>query len=494
MHKFHIFLFTTLLAVNISLAHGANELPDMGSTASRLLTPAQENLLGREFMRSVREHYKVIDDPISIEYIQSIGLKLASYSGTTDQPFQFFIIADSDINAFAGPGGYIGVNSGLITASHSEGELASVLAHEIAHVSQKHLVRSVEASSNVTLAAMAAMFAALLLSKGNGEVNQAVIVSALAGTQEQQMSFSRAHEQEADRVGIEMLVSAGYSPNYMADFFDTLQQKNRLSGVSTPIFLLTHPVTASRIADARGRAAQFATTPQVPHDEINFQLFNERIKYLTRPVTSQNQASSHQATKPNATYPARYGLALNLLGDSDYAAARTVIQGLIKDDKTRLPYLITQAEIEIQSGQDKRAVEILDSALSIFPRHPALSTLYATALLRTGQTKQALQVIKSQLTYMNQSEQPEFQKLYATAAKQANLMGLAYEAMANYYYLKGNTRIAIKHLEKALLQSDSDSNNQLKIKARLEELKQELINNQALETSSNPQLQNSSVH
>ena len=215
----------------ISIPVSASNLPDMGNSAELLMSPEDEKRIGLEFMRQVRQQLKLEDDVISNEYIQHLGNKLASQIDTRGQTFTFFIVSDPSINAFAGPGGFIGVHTGLILSAKTEGELASVLAHEIAHVVQQHLLRSMESSQGMSLATFGAIVAAMVL---GGQVGEAVFASTIAGTTQSQLSYSRAHEQEADRVGIEMLSRAHYDPNDMPNFFETLQKQNRYSQHNIP--------------------------------------------------------------------------------------------------------------------------------------------------------------------------------------------------------------------------------------------------------------------
>lgn len=433
-------------------------------------------------MRSVKQHFKLMEDPLSNEYIQSLGLRLASQISTGNQSFRFFIVQDSAINAFAGPAGYIGINSGLILASKSEGELASVVAHEIAHVYQQHLIRSIEASQNMGLTTMAAIIAAIILGRGNGDVSQAVLASTIAGNMQQQLSFSRSHEQEADRIGIIMLAKAGYDPNLMADFFETLQKQNRYATANIPEFILTHPVTSSRIADARGRAAQQKTVQRDSSNDLYFQLIHARIKSLSSKNTSASSNFLRDAAiVTNKLKPIdiknRYSQILKLHTLGHYKRARKQLQQLIKFDHKRVPYLISQAEIEISSNNLQQALNSLDNSLQFYPHNQALTMLYAQVLVRIGKPKKAMQTLKFHLRL--DTFYPILYKLYANAAKDAGLLGEAFESLAEYYSLNGDTMTAIRHLKRALEQIDTDTHRAIRINARLSQLKHNMINKQA---------------
>ena len=459
----------------------ASDLPDMGNTAGTLISLEEEKQLGKEFMRNIRQTLTLVDDPVCNSYITTLGHRLASQIDTQDQTFTFFIVDDPSINAFAGPGGYIGVHTGLIEATVSESELASVLAHEIAHVVQRHLVRQLESDQHMSVPTMAAVIAAILLGKGNPDITQAVIASSVAGRVQSQLSFSRLHEQEADRVGIDMLARAGYDPRSMANFFETLQKANRFNMAGVPEFILTHPVTATRIADARGRAAQLSYQKKSDKPSLEYQLFVARINYLDQQKSTATKVANTKILqqKPHKLdFAGRYAHALSLLNIKEFNAARKEIATLIADDMMRIPYIVTQADIENADQHPKAALEHLAQALMLYPQNQTLSLLYATTLLQTGQAKNAMLALQDFVRNKNVDD-PIIYKTYATSADKAGYQSEAYEAMADYYYSLGQIHTAIQHLKQAIKQNDTDAYRKLRLEARLEQLKQEVLNNQA---------------
>lgn len=470
-----------LIAIPIKAVANTDNLPDIGSAASSLISLEEEKRLGTEFMRSVQQSLKIIDDPLSTEYIQALGHKLVSQIDTQGQSFNFFIIDNPDINAFAGPGGHIGVHTGLINATTSESELASVIAHEIAHVVQRHLVRQFESGRNFSIATMGALIAAILLGKNNPEISEAVLASTVAGNIQQQLSFSRANEQEADRVGIDMLVTANFNPHGMADFFETLQKANRFNQTGAPEFILTHPVTESRIADTRGRARQLSGGQQKPVTQLNYKLFVARLNHLSRDTHEQPESLDKQLVKlpvPHTSdFAGRYNQILIMQDAGKRKQALNSIAGLIADDSLRIPYLITQAEIEITEKNIDAALEVLARALMLYPQNRPLSTLYATTLLDVGQPKNAMRVLQPFVRQKNIID-PYMYKLYAKSAKKAGYLSEAFEAIADYHQALGQTHTAIQHLKKAMSQKDTDTYRKLRLEARIEVLKKELINNQ----------------
>lgn len=233
------------------------QLPDMGDSAGAVISPRQEKELGEAFFRDLHAKIHINEDAEIQQYIQSIGQRLAANSDNPGKHFHFFVVVDDNINAFAGPGGYIGVNSGLILLTEAESELASVLAHEIAHVTQRHLQRAFEMAGRLSIPAAAATLAAILLGAHSAELGQAALVAVQAGSTQFQVDFTRDNEKEADRIGMQTLSTADFDPRSMPVFFERLQKSSRYYGQNIPEFLRTHPVSASRIADTRGRAEQY---------------------------------------------------------------------------------------------------------------------------------------------------------------------------------------------------------------------------------------------
>ena len=263
------------------------DLPDLGNSAGSLMSPKRERDLGKAFMRGVRRSEKVMDDPLLADYIEHLGQKLVAASDVKGTPFHFFLIDDPTINAFAGPGGHIGVFSGLVMTTDTESELAAVLAHEIAHVTQQHLMRAWESTSQLSIPSAAVLLAAIVLGATvGGDAAAAAAVGGQAALIQQQINFTRANEQEADRVGIDILAHSGFEPRAMPSFFDRMGKANRIYASKLPEFLMTHPVTTSRTADALGRAEQFAYR-QAPED-LRYQL--ARINLVQRQMDRPEEA------------------------------------------------------------------------------------------------------------------------------------------------------------------------------------------------------------
>lgn len=289
-------LFTSYLftPINLQADSLSAQLPDIGKVGSRILSPHEEQQLGQEFMRSVRNSLNLLDDLPTTTYLQGLADRLASSLQEEHAPITVFLVNDPTINAFAGPGGYIGVHTGLLLSAQTEDELASVLAHEIAHVTQRHLVRAFQASQRLSLPTMGALIAAVVLGGTNPQVGEAVLATAVANSAQQQLTHSRSNEQEADNIGLDMLVNANFNPQAMVEFFETLQNKQRLTEFSAPEFLRTHPLTVGRIADTRNRAAQYA--PKILINSEYFQLIQARTAALTQRPLPNTQISATPKT------------------------------------------------------------------------------------------------------------------------------------------------------------------------------------------------------
>ena len=253
-----VFAFLFIMLPNVLFAANENiSLPDFGDSAGSVISPSYERRLGQMFLKQVRHFSRIIDDPEVESYIQALGYNLSSHSDNTEQPFTFFMIDNPVSNAFAGPGGMIGINSGVILNSESESEFAGVVAHEIAHVTQRHLARTFEEAKKFSLPTAAAMIGALIIATQDPAAGQAAITGIAGFNVQNQINFTRENEEEADRIGISLLAKSDYDPRGMPAFFERLQKISKFSQSNAPDFFRTHPLTTSRIADSRSRAESY---------------------------------------------------------------------------------------------------------------------------------------------------------------------------------------------------------------------------------------------
>lgn len=449
-------------------------LPDMGASSGNLMTPAEERRLGQQFMRSIRASAKVIDDPFYSEYIQDLGNRLLSHYPTSGKQFTFFLVDDPQINAFAGPGGYIGVHTGLVLASETESELASVLAHEIAHVTQNHLFRAFdEFSRMVGPAALLTLGAAFLGAKISSEAAAAAIAGIQAGMAQAQLNFTRANEEEADREGIKILAQAEYDPRAMPVFFGRMAQATRLYETNLPEFLRTHPVTSNRIADAMGRAEAYAYRQPVPDPRYYLLRAELRLESFSNPadaVVNFRQALDEGRYRDENAQ--RYGYALALSRAGNYAEAQKQLDQLLHKEPSNVAYLLAQAELLQARNEAPKAIAALEAGLKLQPDSYALIMAYASLQLKYGDPAKSYAIL-TELRRQRPDDTAILEPLARSAAA-IGASGEAYQHQAEWYYLHGQLEAAVRQLEIALNEKDLDYYQNARLAARLQEYRNEL--------------------
>ena len=468
MHCLRLLLLLPLLFNPLALSQ-AVDLPSIGDPSERLITPDQERQLGEAFMRRLRLQVPFVDDPELDTYLNTLGNRLVANSDTPSQHFTFFIVKDNAINAFAAPGGFIGTHSALILAARNESELAGVLAHEIAHVTQKHLVRAYDSASRMSLPTAAAILAAILIGTQSSEAGQAAIMSVQAGSIQQQINFTRANETEADNIGMQILARSEFDPRGMPDFFERLYQSTRYYGDGLPPFLSTHPVTTDRIAESMARADQ--VRPHDTQDNLNFYLAQAKLRVTVSSDPGQAVTFFRQAkTDPPIPAAARdYGLALALARSGNYQEASNLLERLAKADPDRLAYPLALAQTDQAAGRNSAAMERYRRLLDLYPSNPVLVQGYANALLYGKRYAEAYRLIEQSRRQQQRSDPT----LYLLSAKAATGMGRtadAHEAMAEYYFMNGQTHQAVEQLTLASKSPGQDFYQASRIEARLQEL------------------------
>ena len=454
------------------------DLPDIGNPASTTLSLEDEYKIGRMIVKGLRDSGQLVEDPEVAEYIQSVGSSLASHAHEGSYRFTFFVVGDSDINAFALPGGFIGVNAGLLTATDNESELAGVLAHEIAHVTQRHIARSIQNSGRTNMASAAAVLAAIVIGATTGMPPDALMgtITAAQGLAiQQQIGFTRGNEAEADRVGMMFLDSAGFDPNGMPSFFWTMQQRSGSAGAMIPELLRTHPVTTERIAETRDRARQIG--PRNTQDSISYGLIRERLRVQSMPPETNFRDQYLDAI--NADLPSgderRYGRAMALLAAADAASAREAA-GLLQDLVERRPdvtlYHTGLGVAQLAAGDLAGSRRTLERALGLFPRNVAVTMRYAETLMRLGEAKRAHEVLLD--LFNNVPPTPDQARYIALAASAAGDTGDAYYYMSEYHVMGGDLQMAIDQLRLALAVPDLNDVQRQRFEARIEELKEYL--------------------
>ena len=424
------------------------ELPEMGDSSGTLISPAQEQELGAAFFRSLHGRIKINQDAEIQQYIHSIGRQLVENSDLPSYPFHFFVVLDNQINAFAGPGGYIGINSGLLILTESESELASVMAHEIAHVTQRHLYRAFEAASKLSIPTAAATLAAILIGTQSPALGQAALIAIQAGSVQFQINFTRDNEKEADRVGMKTLSNSNFNPRSMPIFFERLQQSTRYFGRNIPEFLRTHPVSSARISDTRGRSNKYPYK-QYP-DTQGYLLTRAKLRVITssdKNITLKYfKSREHQGTKDQRAI-ARYGMGLIHIDSQKFSKANKIFQQLAIAYPNQPQYAYAIAKTAVEAQQYKKALSLFKKSSIRFPSNNAIKVEYISTLLKAGKPKKAKMILET-LNYPSRN-QPFYFELLAQTYADLDQAAESHRYLAEYYYLVGYTKIAILQINLA---------------------------------------------
>jgi predicted Zn-dependent protease len=466
-------LFAGLLLSVLLLHHGVAlaeaNLPDLGDESSVVVSPNEERRLGEDFMRQARVHLDLVADPELNEYLRKLGGRLTIGAGLKED-FYFFLVNNPTINAFAVPSRFIGVHTGLLLTASSEAEVAAVLAHETAHITQRHIPRLIAESQRTSGPALAAILAGILIAASGGKGGEAAVALATASVAQNELNFTRAFEQEADRIGMKFLDTAGYDARAMASFFERLTTAGRLYEVNLPEFLRTHPVTTRRLAESRDHAENFPARKNP--DDRDFRHMQARLRVLTNTPES---ALAYFRDRPDASSrndPAnRYGLALALSATHRPEAARLELQELIQRHPDYLPYLLLRAEIEYATGNPKAGAETYAAAAKRFPDSLAVAQKHAQALIKTGRYTEARTLLDA--TVRQFPDEPALYKLLATAAGESGQRMAAHRAFGEYYYRMGQPAAAIEQLELAIQHADRSFYYTSSIEARIREIREQ---------------------
>jgi predicted Zn-dependent protease len=473
MKKSRVFLacfLSLILTASPPVAYPQSDLPDLGDTASAELSWQIERQIGQDIMNQIRQKEPTyLDDPEVEAYLNTLGGRLAAATTHTGASFYFFALEDPSINAFAMFGGYVGVNSGLLLNVQNESELAGVLAHEVSHVTQRHLARGLEKQKQVSTAGMLVMALALLAARSNANVAEAAIATGTAAMIQAQLGYSREFEREADRAGFEILQKAGFDTRAMSSFFERLQKATRAYENNAPVYLRTHPLTVERIADMQNRE-QGLSYRQVP-DSLDFHLVRARL--LARQGTPDEALAKFRKlleekrfTNPAA---AHYGLALALERKKDWAGAARALD-VARDLGASSPMIERlDAEARLHGARAAEGLEAYRSAIRRFPASMALANGYAEALLTQGQWEEGLRFLDTRLRETGRDARLYRLKSRFHAAR--NQLAQQHYALAEAYALEGALSAAIEQLELAQKAPGADFYEQSAIDARLRQLK-----------------------
>ena len=458
-----------MLNKNIPSRDLDTNLPDLGDIAQTVLSPQDEQRIAEQILREVAVSDDVLEDAEVTDYLQAVGQKLASSGPDKRQTFNFFVVRDNSINAFAMPGGVIGVHTGLILASNSESEMASVLGHEIGHVTQRHLARMLASQKYDTFKNIAGIALALLVARANPDLASGALTASTAAGVQRQLDYTREHEREADRVGLTILDAAGYDVRGMPAFFTTLQRGTRFVEGTAPSFLRTHPLTAERIADVSNRVE---TMPyrQVP-DSLDFQLVKAKLRAgngMAQTAIDQFQDNLRERRFANETAE-NYGLAVALLRKNDVAGAAKQMQWL-KANAVKHPFIENlAARIEVARNNPQAAAAQYAKGLALFPDHRSLIYGYAEHYLATNQADKALKLIAEKQSLFPADAYFYDMMAKAYAAKGKDL--LRFQAQGEAYFRRYNLNRAVEQFDFAVKAKDGNFYEHSIVDARLKELR-----------------------
>lgn len=459
-----LFLLLALSCVPRVLAQA---LPELGDVSAATISPAEERRLGENIMREIRADPAYLDDPEVTDYANSLGHRLAAHSGAARQEFEFFVVRDGQINAFALPGGFVGIHTGLILAAQGESELAGVLAHEISHVTQRHIARMISYQNQSQMVSLAALAVALLAARSGSQVGGAAMAFGQAGVLQGQLNFTRDNEREADRVGLQLLDGAGFDPRGMGAFFERLQRATRVYEGGAPSYLRTHPLTYERIADIQNR------TESLPYrqvtDSLEFQLIRAKLRADSEAPREAIAFFQESLTERKfLSEPAsRYGLVTSLLRAREFARAQRELAPLRKITSPIIDALACR--LAEAGGDAERALACYQAALRSYPNYRALVYGHAEQLLRARQPAAALQLVETRLR-----EQPDDGRLYQIQARayaaQGNVL-LQHRSQAEAYVRAGQLGPAVEQLQIALKAGQGDFYQMSATESRLRELR-----------------------
>jgi len=460
-------LTLTCLLVQPTLA---NDLPSLGDASSGIVSPEQEHVLGRAWLSLLRGQVKQLSDPQLKDYVENSVYRLAETSQLQDRRLEFVLLDSPQLNAFAAPGGIIGVNGGLFIHAQTEAEYASVMAHELAHLSQRHFARGLEAQQRMQLPMMAAMLAGVVAAAaGAGDAGIAAIVSTQAAAIQAQRRFSRQNEQEADRVGVATMVRAGYDPRSMPNMFERLARQYRYEG-KPPEFLLTHPVTESRIADTRNRAEQYPKGGK--EDSLRYELMRARVQQMFEDTpgmaSKQFRAQLDEDPKNDA---ARYGLALSQTKIGQLNEARSNLQQLLAKAPNDISYNLAMADVDITANKLSDAQARVQKMLGQYPDSYPLIQANADLMMKTNRAPDAEKTL-FKLSQRRPLDPDVWNRLADACTLSGNAIGV-YQARAEYYALTGDYKQAIEQLDFAKRRAGGNFTLAARLDARQQEFREQ---------------------
>ncbi len=458
-----------MLFTGTAIADVQDDLPDIGTTAGGTLSINQEIAMGDFYSRQLRGNAPLIYDPLLLNYINQLGSKLVDKASSVRTPFHFYLVKNDEINAFAFFGGNVVLHSALFRVSDNESELASVIAHEISHVTQRHLARAMEEQQRNAPLTWVGALGSVLLAMASPQAGMAAMTTTLAGAQQGVISFTQANEQEADRIGIRVLANAGFDPVAMPDFMQKLADQIRYSS-KPPEILLTHPLPESRLSDARSRANQMASHPV--QSSLDYLLAKMRVMGMySRMDKSYTQEAINTMSKGNEREQdaAQYGRAVVAYESKKYDEARSILQSLLTKSPKSVWYIDLMTDIDLGQHRVPQAITRLEAALKDQPKSSVLQINLANAYVEGKRPADA-----SRLLYRYTYSHPEDLNgwsILAQASAALNKRDEELSARAETMALTGKIEEAITLLGQASKLAATGSQTQARYDARIDQLR-----------------------
>ncbi|WP_456298994.1 beta-barrel assembly-enhancing protease [Neiella marina] len=473
-------VMTAVLAPASQAVTTGNNLPDIGTAGLSALTLEKERMIGDISMRQIRGAYPLIHDPVLQEHLESLGYRLVTATKQPIHPFKFFWVNETSINAFAFFGGHIGVHSGLYLHADSEGQIASVLAHEIAHVNQRHLARHIEAQMQNQPATLGAALGSIVLAVLAPQAGIAALQTTMAASQQMSINFTRKNEAEADRIGMQTLVAAGYDPYAAAEFFAKMAAQYRYVS-KPPQFLLTHPIPESRVADAQLRAQQFPRRAYPVSVDFQFAKARVEARYSGKSSKVMVQEFQRRVDKKEGRLvdAAVYGLALAQFDDGNGKQAARTIAPLLKKYPRNLFVIDAITDIDMETGNGERAEARLNDFYQYMPNNQVITLNYANILIKRNKADKAIELLNR--FRVKHSENMVALALLSDAYLKQGNTGQHYSVKADRLALMLQYEQAIAMLERALHATPDDNNIEIvKLEAKVRQYRNDLAKLKAL--------------
>jgi predicted Zn-dependent protease len=462
-----IIIFITFISFNLF----GNELPELGSSFDNLLSSADEKKIKFQIMSQVFSSNSVVKDAEINDYLSNLGNELIQKGTQKNTEIIFFILNDRSINAFAMLGNIIGVHTGLILAANNESELSSVLAHEIAHITQKHLLRILDAQNRNSYKSYLSLAIAILAARSSPQLANAALTASSASQVQNTLDYTREHEREADRIGLKIINDSGYDPRGFIDFFSTMQKFNNFSSGATPAFLRTHPITSERISDIQDRINEYSYIQKI--NKIEFFLSKAKLQAFTGDYSNIEEIFRNDIKMQRYQYkPATvFGLVYSLLRKNKTHEARKEFNELVKM-KIKSPMMVElEAKLLIQEGKLEESFQKYKNGLREYPYYKAFIIGISNLLLQANDAEKVIELTKKYLNYYKNDS-----NLYELLAKAYNLKGnklLEHESLSDYFYHQFSINDAISQMDIAVNSKSNNFYDQSRVEYRLKELKHE---------------------